>query len=94
MKRLLLAPLFISISFLNMGFMQHKSEIKGIICGDEEFFKYIKDDNSILEKEPLEQVAKINQLMAFLHDGFWHCIDTKRDKDNLEEFIKNGKKIW
>ena len=26
--------------------------------------------------------------MAFLHDGFWHCIDTKRDKDNLEEFLK------
>ena len=59
-----------------------------------EFLNFIEDDKTILEKEPLEQVAKINQLMAFLHDGFWHSIDTKRDKDNLEEFISSGKKIW
>ena len=48
---------------------------------------YIKNDFSILEKEPLEKVAKSNQLMAYLHEGFWHCIDTKRDKDNLEEIF-------
>ena len=66
----------------------------GFFVIEPEFLNYIENDNTILEKEPLEKVAKNNQLMAFLHDGFWHCIDTKRDKDNLEEFIKSGKKIW
>ena len=66
----------------------------GFFVIEPEFFNYIEDDNTILEKEPLEQAAKKNQLMAFLHDGFWHCIDTKRDKDNLEEFMKADKKIW
>ena len=64
----------------------------GFFVIEPEFFNYIEDDNTILEKEPLEQAAKNNQLMAFLHDGFWHCIDTKRDKDNLEEFMKTDKK--
>ena len=36
----------------------------------------------------------MNELVAFLHEGFWHCIDTKRDKDNLEEIIKSGEKRW
>ncbi len=66
----------------------------GFFVIEPEFLNYIENDNTILEKEPLEKVAKNNQLMAFLHDGFWHCIDTKRDKDNLEKFIKSGKKIW
>ena len=66
----------------------------GFFVIEPEFLNYIENDNTILEKEPLEKVAKNNQLMAFLHNGFWHCIDTKRDKDNLEEFVKSGKKIW
>ena len=59
-----------------------------------EFLDLIDDDSSILEKKPLEKAAQSNQLMAFLHYGFWHCIDTKRDKDNLEEIIKKGLKKW
>ena len=39
-------------------------------------------------KRTIRKNAKENQLVAFLHDGFWHCIDTKRDKDNLEDDIK------
>ncbi len=66
----------------------------GFFVMEPEFLNYIEDDFSILEKEPLEKVAKNNQLLAFLHDGFWHCIDTKRDKDNLEEIIRANKKIW
>ena len=66
----------------------------GFFVIEPEFLNYIKGDNCILEKEPLEEIAKVNQLVAFLHDGFWHCIDTKRDKDNLEEIIKSGKKKW
>ena len=64
----------------------------GFFVMEPEFLDLIDDDSSILEKKPLEKAAKSNQLMAFLHYGFWHCIDTKRDKDNLEEIIKNGLK--
>ena len=66
----------------------------GFFVIEPEFLNYIKDDSSILEKDPLEKVAKSNELIAFLHEGFWHCIDTKRDKDNLEELIKSGTKKW
>ena len=66
----------------------------GFFVMEPEFLDLIDDDSSILEKKPLEKAAQSNQLMAFLHYGFWHCIDTKRDKDNLEEIIKNGLKKW
>ena len=64
----------------------------GFFVIEPKFLDYIKGDSSILEKEPLEKVAKSKELVAYLHDGFWHCIDTKRDKDNLEEILKIGKK--
>ncbi len=66
----------------------------GFFVMEPEFLNYIDDDESILEKEPLENIAKENELLAFLHDGFWHCIDTKRDKDNLENIVNSGNKIW
>ena len=66
----------------------------GFFVIEPEFLNYIDNDSCILEKEPLENAAKSNELVAFLHSGFWHCIDTKRDKDNLEEIIDSGKQIW
>ena len=66
----------------------------GFFVIEPEFLNYLGEDSCILEKEPLENAAKSNQLVAFLHDGFWHCIDTKRDKDSLEEIIKSDKKRW
>ena len=66
----------------------------GFFVMEPEFLDYIDGDESILEKEPLETIAKENQLLAFLHDGFWHCIDTKRDKDNLDSIVSSGKKVW
>ena len=50
-----------------------------------EFFDLIAGDSTILEREPLEQVARLGELMAYRHDGFWQCMDTKRDRDSLEE---------
>ena len=55
------------------------------------FLNYIKKTSSFLEKHPLEKAAKMNQLFAFKHKGFWQCMDTKRDKDNLENIFKSGK---
>ena len=66
----------------------------GFFVIEPEFLDYLDKDSCILEKEPLENAAKSNELVAFLHDGFWHCIDTKRDKDNLEEILKSNRKIW
>ena len=53
-----------------------------------------KNDKTYLEREPLENLCRKNQLSAFKHHGFWQCMDTKRDKDNLEEIIDSGKQIW
>jgi glucose-1-phosphate cytidylyltransferase len=66
----------------------------GYFVFEPEFLDYIKNDHTILEKEPLEKVAKLGQLCAFMHDGFWHCMDTKRDRDSLEELAKNGVPPW
>ena len=48
----------------------------------------------VLEKEPLEEVAKMGQLRAFLHKGFWQCMDTRRDKEFLEEMWKMDNPPW
>ena len=64
----------------------------GFFVMEPEFLKFIKSDNTYLEREPLEQVTKKKQLAAFKHEGFWQCMDTKRDKDKLNEIL-SGKKI-
>ena len=52
---------------------------------NKEIFKFIKDDDIMFEREPLEKLVELNQLIAFKHENFWQCMDTKRDKDILEE---------
>ena len=64
----------------------------GFFVMEPKFIDYIKNDKTYLEREPLEKVCKINQLNAFKHLGFWYCMDTKRDKDNLESILRNRKK--
>ena len=66
----------------------------GYFVFEPEIFNYIKDDNSILEKEPLETLSRENQLMAYEHNDFWHCMDTIRDRDALNNFIKEGYTPW
>ena len=60
----------------------------GFFVIEPNFFKFLKNDKTYLEKEPLERVAKIRKLSAFKHKGFWQCMDTKRDKEYLEKIIK------
>jgi len=55
---------------------------------------YIDDDQTIWEKEPLECLAKEGQLSAYKHEGFWHPMDTLRDKNYLEELWCSGKAPW
>jgi glucose-1-phosphate cytidylyltransferase len=59
-----------------------------------EFFDLISGDETILEREPLECAARMGELMAYKHNGFWQCMDTKRDKDTLEDLWKSGNPAW
>ena len=58
------------------------------------FFDLIDNDDTILEREPLERVAELGELMAYHHDGFWQCMDTKRDRESLEELWATGNAPW
>jgi len=55
-----------------------------------EFFDLIDGDDSVLEKAPLEAACKAGELMAYQHDGFWACMDTKRDHDGLEKLARTS----
>ncbi|MBF0491232.1 MAG: glucose-1-phosphate cytidylyltransferase [Deltaproteobacteria bacterium] len=57
-------------------------------------FGYIKGDESIWEREPLEKLVEEGQLSAFKHQGFWQPMDTLRDKNHLEELWASGKAPW
>jgi glucose-1-phosphate cytidylyltransferase len=57
----------------------------GFFVMEPEIFKYIKGNQTFLEKEPLVNLSKKKNLIAFKHLGFWQCMDTKRDKDLLEK---------
>ena len=63
----------------------------GFFIMNKKFLNLIKNNETILEREPLETAARIKQLSAFKHEGFWQCMDTKRDKDKLSKIIKNKK---
>jgi glucose-1-phosphate cytidylyltransferase len=54
----------------------------------------IPDDSTIWEKEPLEELAQMNELAAFKHRGFWQSMDTLRDRMYLEELWSSGKAPW
>ena len=66
----------------------------GYFVFDYQIFDYLKDETSILEREPLENLAKDNQLLAYKHYGFWHCMDTIRDRDNLNEIWSKENAPW
>ena len=71
-------------SLINIGYM---------VC-QPEFFDYIDGDDTVLEKKPLETVAKLGELMAYKHTGFWQCMDTVREKEQLEKMWSNNDAPW
>ena len=71
-------------NMINIGFM---------VC-QPEFLEYIEGDATVLEKAPLETAAKLGQLMAFKHEGFWQCMDTVREKEQLEKMWADGNAPW
>lgn len=57
-------------------------------------FDYLEGDDTIFEKAPLERLARNRELMAYSHDGFWKCMDTQRDRMQLEELWESGRAPW
>jgi glucose-1-phosphate cytidylyltransferase len=83
-----------------VSFFQEKPQtVQGWINGgffvlEPGFFELIDGDDTILERNPLEQAAKNGELMGYHHEGFWHCMDTKRDRDVLEKIWQSGSVPW
>lgn len=70
--------------WINGGFMVLSNKV----------FDYIENDRTIFEKEPLENICKDNELVAYRHFGFWKCMDTLRDKNALEELLDSNAAPW
>ena len=66
----------------------------GFFILDYRIFDYIKNDQTLFEREPMENLAKNNNLVAYRYSGFWKCVDTLKDKIYLEKLYKKNKKIW
>lgn len=66
----------------------------GFMVCNPDIFDYLKDDSTVLEKEPMRKLAANGELKSFYHKGFWQCMDTKREKDLLEELWNTGNAPW
>ena len=66
----------------------------GFFIFNNEILDFIKNDQTMLEREPLEKLTKTGQLMAFEHKGFWQCMDTMRDKILLNKLWNAGNASW
>jgi glucose-1-phosphate cytidylyltransferase len=71
-------------SRINAGFMVMNPEI----------FSYLEGDHTVLEKWPMETLASMGELKSYPHSGYWQCMDTKREKDLLEELWAGGRAPW
>lgn len=69
---------------INIGFMVFEPEL----------FDYIDGDTTVFEKEPLNRLVSENELVAYTHRGYWQCMDTLREKQQLEKLWDSGKAPW
>ena len=66
----------------------------GYMVCNRKIFSYLSGDDTVLEKQPMNQLAKDGELMSYYHKGFWQCMDTKREMDYLESLWESGKAPW
>lgn len=66
----------------------------GYMVLNPDIFNYIKGDETVFEQEPMQRLAQEGQLMSYQHEGFWQCMDTKREKDKLERIWEGGCAPW
>lgn len=87
----------IKINGAKVTYFKEKSKLDegwingGFFVFEPKIFKYIRDDKTYLEREPLQQISKKGQLLAYKHKGFWQCMDTLRDKNLMEKELKKKK---
>ena len=85
---------FLKIKNNTVNYFKEKSSMDhgwingGFFVMDAKFLNLIKNDKTYLEREPLETITKKKQLSAFKHKGFWQCMDTLRDKENIEQILR------
>ena len=88
----------LKISGKRVKYFKEKSKLDegwingGFFVMDQKIFDFIDSDKTYLEREPLEKLTKNKQLLAYKHKSFWQCMDTKRDKDKLEQLLKKNYK--
>lgn len=66
----------------------------GYMVLEPKIFDYLQDDKTIFEKDPMERLANEKQLAAYRHNGFWQCMDTKREMEKLEEMFQHRTAPW
>ena len=66
----------------------------GYMVLEPKIFDYLKDDQTVFERETIQQLVTDGELCAYQHEGFWQCMDTKREKEKLEEMIAQGRAPW
>lgn len=69
---------------INAGYMALQPEVFDLIDGDD----------TVFERQPLETLAQEGELMSYIHEGFWQCMDNVRERDMLERLLKEGKAPW
>ena len=69
---------------INAGYMVLQPEV----------FDLLEDDTTVFEKKPLETLANEGQLMSYIHEGFWQCMDNVRERDMLDKLLQAGKAPW
>lgn len=66
----------------------------GFMVMEPSVFEYIDNDSVMLEREPMERLAKEGLLKCYKHEGFWQCMDTMRDKEKLEDLLSSNAAPW
>ena len=66
----------------------------GYMVLEPQVFDYLEDDTTIFERAPLERLAAEGQLMSYIHEGFWQCMDTKHEKDLLDTLLAENRAPW
>ena len=85
---------FVKLNGKKVTYFREKSKLDegwingGFFVMSPKVFDYIKSDNTFLERKPFEELSKNKQLLAYKHKGKWYCMDTKRDRDNLNKLFK------
>ena len=81
-------------SFREKNISDGSSINAGYMVLNPEVFDFIKDDLCVFEKDILSKLAEMGQLMSYVHEGFWQCMDNKREMDILEKLLISGNAPW